>query len=210
LHIISAKYPLPPSEGDPHDTLHLLGSILSPFSTLPTIFGAEVDGLVEGGGNEFAVNMDMRFAGPNARFGVPEVAGGVIHGGGVQKLTQLVGAGRSMEMMLSSQGIGAAEASRIGLVNRTFGSADEMRRYVDALALRIAISPVGGIHATKKSVRECMDGNGSMSKDMQRLGELAHTEAAQKAISAFIELGQDQGRTEFELSQPDSCLRVWQ
>ena len=112
--------------------------------------------------------------------------------------------------MLSSQGIGAAEASRIGLVNRTFGSAHEMRQYVDALALRIALSPAGGIYDTKKSVRECMDGSGSMGKNMLRLGELAHTEAAQKAISALIELGQDQMRTEFELSQPDSCLRVWQ
>jgi enoyl-CoA hydratase/carnithine racemase len=58
-----------------------------------------------GGGNEFAVNMDMRFAGPGARFGIPEVAGGVVHGGGLQKLVGLVGPGRAMEVMVGARGV---------------------------------------------------------------------------------------------------------
>ncbi|KAH6668178.1 hypothetical protein B0J14DRAFT_600009 [Halenospora varia] len=49
--------------------------------------------------------MDMRFAGPGARLGIPEVAGGVVHGSGLHRMTQLIGPARAMEWNLSARGI---------------------------------------------------------------------------------------------------------
>jgi enoyl-CoA hydratase/carnithine racemase len=209
LRIVSVDYPLPLNEGDPMHLLHLLGDILGLFKSLSTLFIAEVNGLAVGGGNEFAVNMDMRFAGPMARFGVPEVAGGIIHGGGVQSLTKLIGPGRALEMMASSRAVNAAEAERIGLTNRSFRSTEELRDYVDTLATRIARFPRAGIAGTKKSIQECLDGTGSIQTDLQRLGQLAHTSEAQSAISKFIEFGSGEKGLSFELGLPDSCERVW-
>ncbi|KAK5113159.1 hypothetical protein LTR85_010977 [Meristemomyces frigidus] len=206
LRIISARHPLQSEDGDPGHLLHLLGDIVMVFQTLPTIFIAEVNGLAVGGGNEFAENMDMRFAGPDARFGAPEVAGGVVHGGAVQQLTKLVGAGRAMEMILSARAVTAHEAERVGLVNKAFDDETQLRDYVDSLAARIASFPRGGIEAAKKGVVECLQGKGSMQQDLQRLGQLAHTEEAQERIRSFIEGGDDQRRTAFELNLPNSIL----
>ncbi|KAK5736446.1 hypothetical protein LTR17_007442 [Elasticomyces elasticus] len=170
-----------------------------------------VDGLAVGGGVESAVNMDMRYAGPGARFGVPEVAGGIVHGGGLQALTKLIGPGRAMEFMLSSRAVGHKEAEKIGFVNRATDDENHLRDFVDALATRIAVFPRGGIEGTKQSVRECLDGQGSMQKDMQRLGKLAHTAEAQKAVSGFIERGEHHKmKSAWELGLPDTCIGVWQ
>ncbi|KAK4496988.1 hypothetical protein PRZ48_011437 [Zasmidium cellare] len=209
LHIVSAQYPLPAAEGESGHFLHLLGDILRLFRTLPILFIAEVNGLAVGGGNEFAVNMDMRFAGPVARFGVPEVAGGIVHGGGLQSLTKLIGPGRALEMMTSSRALAATEAEKYGLVNRAFETAKELRKYVDALAARIAKFPQGGIARTKQGVRECLDGVGSVNTDMQRLGQLAHTGDAQGSISKLIEFGGDQSKGDFELGLPDTADQLW-
>ncbi|KAK5679440.1 hypothetical protein LTS10_008258 [Elasticomyces elasticus] len=174
LHIVSTQYPL--ENEDSMHLLHLLGGILHQLTTLPTIFIAEANGLAVGGGVEYAVNMDMRFGGSGASFGVPEVAGGIVHGGGLQALTKLIGPGRAMEFMLSSCSAGHIEAEKLGLVNRATDDESHPRE--------------GGIKGTKQGVRECLDGQGSMQMDMQRLGKVAHTAEAQKAVSGFIERGE--------------------
>ena len=79
LHIASKKHPLPEGQ-NVGQALHQFGAIIQLFGALSTIFIAEVNGRAVAGGNEFAVNMDMRFAGPNARFGAVEVGAGLIHG----------------------------------------------------------------------------------------------------------------------------------
>ncbi|EMC98012.1 hypothetical protein BAUCODRAFT_146605 [Baudoinia panamericana UAMH 10762] len=209
LHIVSVQYPLARPEEAGH-FLHLLGGILNLFLTLPTVFIAEVNGAAVGGGNEFAVNMDMRFAGPRARFGVPEVGGGIVHGGGIQQLVKLIGPGRAMQMMLSSQGVLGEEAKRLGLVNGFTEDEKHLREFVDDLAVRIASFPRGGLQGTKASIRACLDGSGSMGADMKKLGELAHTQEAQRAISAFIEKGEDQTKSTWELRLPDSVVEIWE
>lgn len=209
LHIVSAQYPLEDCEAAVH-YLHLLGGILHLFNVLPTIFIAEVNGKAVGGGVEFALNMDMRFAGPKASFGVPEVAGGIVHGGGIQRLTKLIGAGRALEVMLAARGVGHKEAKELGLVNRATDDEAHLREFVDRLATRIALWPRGGIEGTKESVRECLEGTGSMQKDMQRLGKLAHTEEAQRAVSGFIECGDHHwSKNAFELGLPDNASELW-
>src|SRR5215831_2390299 len=78
-----------------------------------------INGFALGGGCEIAMACTIRLASENAKLGQPEVKLGIIPGyGGSQRLARLVGEGRAMELCLTADTIGAAEAHRIGLVNR--------------------------------------------------------------------------------------------
>jgi len=85
----------------------------------PWISIAAVDGLALGGGLELAMACTMRVSGPGGRFGLPEVKLGLIPGaGGTQRLPQLVGRGRALDIMLTARQVTADEARAIGLVDR--------------------------------------------------------------------------------------------
>ena len=80
---------------------------------------AAVNGYALGGGCELALGCTIRIASENARFGQPEVKLGIIPGyGGSQRLARIVGEGRAMQLCLTAEQIDAAEAYRIGLVNK--------------------------------------------------------------------------------------------
>jgi enoyl-CoA hydratase len=79
---------------------------------------AAVNGFALGGGCELAMACHMRIAGENARFGQPEVNLGLIPGyGGTQRMTQLIGKGKAMELMMTGDMLSAEEARALGLVN---------------------------------------------------------------------------------------------
>ncbi len=80
---------------------------------------AAINGFALGGGCELAIACDIRLASDNARFGQPEVNLGIVPGfGGTQRLPRLIGKGRASELIFTGDMINAAEAYRIGLVNR--------------------------------------------------------------------------------------------
>jgi enoyl-CoA hydratase len=105
---------------------------------------AAVNGYALGGGCELAMACTIRIAADTARFGQPEIALGLIPGyGGTQRLPRLVGKGRAAAMILTGTPISAAEAERIGLVNRVVPAADlmaEARKLAHALAAQPPIA----------------------------------------------------------------------
>lgn len=89
------------------------------LASSPWISIAAVDGVALGGGLELAMACTLRVAGPNSRFGLPEVKLGLIPGaGGTQRLPRLVGRGRALDIMLTARQVPADEAYEIGLVDR--------------------------------------------------------------------------------------------
>ncbi|WP_345224295.1 enoyl-CoA hydratase/isomerase family protein [Hymenobacter koreensis] len=104
-------------------------------STKPVI--AAVNGFALGGGCELAMACHMRVAAENARFGQPEVNLGVVPGyGGTQRLTQLVGKGKALELLMTGDQLKADEALRLGLVNHVVPAA-ELLGFCRELLLRI-------------------------------------------------------------------------
>ena len=99
---------------------------------------AAVNGLAAGGGCELALACHLRVAATSARFSLPELKLGVIPGyGGTQRLARATGMGRALELMLTGGELSAAEALRVGLVNRVVAPA-ELFAEAEALAQKIA------------------------------------------------------------------------
>jgi len=105
-------------------------------SPKPTL--AAIHGFALGGGCELAMSCHLRFAADGAKFGQPEVKLGIVPGyGATQRLPRLIGKGRALQLLLTGEMIDAAEAYRIGLVNRVVPAAELMAR-ARALAAHLA------------------------------------------------------------------------
>jgi enoyl-CoA hydratase/carnithine racemase len=119
---------------------------------MPKATIAVIEGRVAGGGSELVSSCDMRFATPDAIFGQPEVALGILPGGsGTVRLPRLVGRSRALEVILGCDDVDAATAERWGWVNRVL-AADDIDAFVDRLAGRIASFPAHAVAAAKASV----------------------------------------------------------
>ena len=113
---------------------------------------AAVSGFALGGGCELAMSCDIIIASETARFGQPEVNLGIIPGsGGTQRLTHAVGKFRAMEMVLTGDALNAADAERLGLVNRVV-PVELLLDEAKAIAKKIAAKPQLAIRAAKEAV----------------------------------------------------------
>lgn len=102
-----------------------------------------VNGFALGGGCELAMACTLRIASENAKFGQPEVKLGLLAGyGGTQRLPRLIGRGRAMQLLLTGDMIGAAEAHRIGLVNEVLPLADLLKRGEEIARAIVAVAPM--------------------------------------------------------------------
>jgi len=115
---------------------------------------AAINGLAVGGGLELALSCDLRVAGETAKLGAPEVVYGLMPAyGGTQRLPRLIGTAKAKELIFTGAMISAAEALKIGLVNRTVPSGQELRAARD-LAHTIAQRAPRAVQAAKRAIRE--------------------------------------------------------
>jgi len=136
----------------PADRPAPVNQLLDVLRTAPKVSIALVRGIARGGGSEIALACDLRFATPDARFGQPEVALGIIPGaGGTQRLTRLVGRARALEVVLGCADVTGDEAAAMGYVNRVIAD-DEIDAFVRALAARIVTLPPLAVAAAKRAV----------------------------------------------------------
>jgi len=150
---------------------------------------AAVNGFALGGGCETAMACTVRLAAETAKFGQPEVALGLIPGGGgTQRLPRLIGKGRALQLILSGEMIGAQEAFRIGLVDEIVPAAQLVAR-AEAILKRIAANaPIAvkfALEATNKGM-ETSQSEGLLL-EASYFGLCAATEDKREGTSAFLE-----------------------
>ncbi|MEM9555402.1 MAG: enoyl-CoA hydratase/isomerase family protein [Acidobacteriota bacterium] len=135
-----------------------LQSVLERISKVPQATIAKLEGFARGGGHEFALACDMRFAARGKfKFMQMEVGMGILPcGGGASRMARQVGLGRALEIILSARDFSADEAEAYGTVNKALDP-DEIGEYVDTLAKRIAKFPAESINACKRAVYESID-----------------------------------------------------
>ncbi len=123
------------------------------FRNMPKVTMAKIEGRARGGGSEIALAMDMCFAAAGkAIFGHPEVAVGLVPGGGgTQRLPRLLGRGRALEVLVGCDDLSAELAERYGYINRAL-PANELTPFVERLAHRIASFPAHAIAHAKVAV----------------------------------------------------------
>ena len=123
------------------------------FRNMPKVTIAKIEGRARGGGSEIALAMDMCFAAVGkAIFGQPEVAIGLVPGGGsTQRLPRLIGRARALEVLVGCNDFSAELAERYGYINRAL-PADELTPFVERLAHRIASFPAHTIAHVKAAV----------------------------------------------------------
>ncbi|UOK43252.1 MULTISPECIES: enoyl-CoA hydratase/isomerase family protein [Flavobacterium] len=149
---------------------------------------AAVNGFALGGGLELAMAAHFRVASDNAKMGLPEVTLGVIPGyGGTQRLPQLVGKGRAMEMIMTAGMIDADTALKYGLVNHVVTQA-ELLDFAKGIAAKIAKnSSVAIAKAIEVVNANYEDGVNGYQSEIRAFGECFGTEDFKEGTTAFLE-----------------------
>jgi len=149
---------------------------------------AAVNGFALGGGLELAMACHFRVASDNAKMGLPEVSLGVIPGyGGTQRLPQLVGKGRAMEMVMTAGMIDAQTALNYGLVNHVT-SQEELIPLVEKIASKIMRNSSVAIKGVIKAINaNYTDGVDGFKVEIKQFGKCFGTEDFTEGTTAFLE-----------------------
>ena len=163
--------------------------ILSFIEHFPKPVIAAINGFALGGGCELALACHIRIASDKAQIGLPEVTLGIIPGyGGTQRMARLLGKGKALELICTGERVNAAEAEKIGLVNKVvapdqlMATAEEMAKKMMArgpLAIRAAIEAV--INGSEMSFNE------GQFLEATLFGLLCASEDTKEGLNAFLE-----------------------
>lgn len=147
-----------------------------------------VNGFALGGGCELAMSCHFRIASENAKFGQPEVNLGLIPGyGGTQRLTQLIGKGRSLEFLLSANMIDANTALQFGLVNYVVTQEQLLQKAVSLLQVinnKAPFAVAKCIYAANAAFDKTKDG---FEEEINAFGECFTTNDMKEGTAAFLE-----------------------
>jgi enoyl-CoA hydratase len=179
---------LTPLEGREHSRRGQ--ALVDRIEALPVPTIAAINGYAYGGGLELAMACAIRVASENARMGLPETSLGIIPGyGGTQRLARHIGRARALELVLTSEkGLTAADAERIGLVNRVVPAGQALPAALE-IARRIrANGPVACRYALE-AIRRGLDVPLAEGQVLEAtlFGLCAATEDMKEGMNAFLE-----------------------
>lgn len=155
-------------------------------STKPIV--AAVNGFALGGGCELAMSCHFRVASENAKFGQPEVNLGLIPGyGGTQRLVQLIGKGKAMELLMSAHMIDANEAKQLGLVNYVTATEtllNHTKKILEVINSKAPLAVAGCIKTANAVYDESVNG---YDLEISEFGNCFDTSDMKEGVTAFLE-----------------------
>lgn len=158
------------------------------IQNLETPVIAAINGFALGGGLELAMAAHFRVASTNAKMGLPEVSLGVIPGyGGTQRLPQLVGKGKALEMIMSASMISAEEAKNWGLVNYVVEQLELLPlciKLADKISKNSAVAIAAAIKAVNANYTNCVNG---YAVEIEQFGVSFGTDDFAEGTTAFLE-----------------------
>jgi len=163
--------------------------IFSFIERFPKPVIAAINGFALGGGCELALACHIRIASEKAQIGLPEVTLGIIPGyGGTQRMARLLGKAKALELICTGDRVGAAEAERIGLVNKVV-PADQLMSAAEEMARKIMSR---GPLAIRAAIEAVMSGSEMPMQEGQFLeatlfGLLCASEDTKEGMNAFLE-----------------------
>ena len=163
-------------------------SLFDLVENLATPVIAAINGFALGGGLELAMACHFRIAADTAKMGLPEVSLGVIPGyGGTQRLPQLIGKGKAMELIMTAGMIAAEEAKQWGLVNYVV-SQEELLPLAEKLAGKIMRNSSVAISAAISAINaNFKDGINGYKTEISEFGNSFGTEDFKEGTTAFLE-----------------------
>ncbi|NEU09095.1 enoyl-CoA hydratase [Flavihumibacter sp. R14] len=149
---------------------------------------AAINGFALGGGLELAMACHIRVVSDNARLGLPEVTLGLIPGyGGTQRLTQLVGRARALELILTADMITAAEALQSGLVNHVVSPEELIIKSEEIMNKILSRSPVAVAAAIRAVNAGLTDGENGFEAEINEFSNCFGTADFHEGVTAFRE-----------------------
>lgn len=164
-------------------------TIIGKLQELPIAVIAAVNGFALGGGTEIAIACDFIYASENARFGQPEINLGVIPGfGGTQRLPRLIGPNKARELIFTGKMISAAEAEKMGLVNRVVPQ-DQLMAEVAKTAGEIAAKGRHSLRSAKQAINYGLNADlaTGIHIEIEAFGLCYGSSDAKEGTSAFLE-----------------------
>ena len=148
---------------------------------------AAVNGFALGGGLELAMACHLRVAADTARMGLPEVTLGLIPGyGGTQRLSQLVGKGRALELILTAEMVNAQQALQMGLVNHICPPADLLNLANSLMGKILSRAPLAIAAAIKAVNAGYTDGVDGYQAEIDAFGQCFGTADFKEGVDAFL------------------------
>jgi enoyl-CoA hydratase len=149
---------------------------------------AAVNGFALGGGLELAMACHIRIAANNAKMGLPEVTLGLIPGyGGTQRLTQLVGRGKALELIMTADMLPAAEALTLGLVNHVVPQEELLTKAEEILNKILTRAPLA-LAAAIRAVNDAQtDGVNGFDTEIEEFARCFGTKDFKEGVAAFLE-----------------------
>lgn len=162
--------------------------VFSKIEMSPKPIIAAVNGFALGGGCELAMACHVRIASENAKFGQPEVKLGLIPGyGGTQRLVQLIGKGKALELLMTADIIDAACAEKMGLVNDVVQTVELMEITRAMMTKIINVAPFAVAKVIESVYAHFKDGIDGFDTEIELFGKCVSTEDFVEGTSAFLE-----------------------